>query len=386
MSNDLRKQDRSLTRAMVLALSSKSVENPTDAKLDTTGWSFGSSQFGNDSPSTAREQLHALLEKHGHTLLEVFKSIDTSDDCEITYAEFMSGMRGMLGFTGPERILDQIWASVDDDNSGAVDFEEINLWFHGRSLGQKARENAARHMTLAPRVLEIQTPWDVDTLRAELRGLVEGAGIEAIDLLKVWAGVDSVMSKGEWLKQWKKLCGVGHSLQWYDMVRDAVTEAFELMDRDHGGDVTIEELAKFLHSHQSSAAFVHSNALRTAKVGVRKQVTSSGPAPWVPCGVGEAWSQTPAICAPSLPRAPRSAPATPRPVSPRLRVPLDRHAVPTESNMNWSPRGLPTESSATPRVVLQSPRGGTPVLTVPADAPRVLSQIASSFRPPFGES
>ena len=49
-----------------------------------------------------------------------------------------------------------------------------------------------------------------------------------------------------WLKNFKKLCGVGDSILWYDYVREAVVDAFEQMDGDHGNTLDISELARFL--------------------------------------------------------------------------------------------------------------------------------------------
>ena len=269
--------------------------------VDFTGWSFGCDEFGVESPSQARKELRQLLEAKGVRLAEVFETIDSSDDNMINFDEFLQGMQ-IMGFQGSIRILHQIWASIDEDNSGEVIFEELNAWLKGRSIGKRGRLNAAKRLTLTDRVNAIQTPWDVDKLRTELCTLLEGANVGVVDLLDTWT-TNASISKKVWLRHFKRLCGVGHSIVWYDYVRDAVTDAFELMDRDKGGSVSVQELAGFLNDKKPAPRLDDEDVttpswrkraaarLSSFSGGGNKQPSSAltwrgeGPAPWRPTGI-----------------------------------------------------------------------------------------------------
>ena len=218
-----------------------------DNKLDTTGWTFGCRDAsGMDSATQARKELQALLDQYKVKLSDLFEEVDTSDNNLVSEEEFCDGLKNVVGFTGPRHILRQIWATIDYDNSNAVDFIELNHWVKGKELNKRARMNAAKHLTLVDRVEALQEPWSVDDLRKEVTMAAQNAGIFAIDLVDVWGKGESVISKKIWLREFKRLAGVGHDLKWYDFVREAVTDAFELVDHDQTGTLSVSKLAKFL--------------------------------------------------------------------------------------------------------------------------------------------
>ena len=267
ITNGIKLTSRPALCSFISAMSWSSLDEPV--RVDTEGWSFGCTLHGLESPAQARKELRELLAEKDVRLSDIFMSLDTSTDGFVTYDEFARGMQ-MMGFQGSQKVLQQIYALVDEDNSEEVDFAELNAWLQGRSLSKRGRLNTAKHLTLYDRVKAVRTPWDVDMLRSELRGLLEGASVTATDLLETWTA-HSTLTKKTWLKELKKLCGVGHSLLWYDNVRDAVVDAFDVMDKDKGGSISVQELADFV----MKAPRPHSTSLVEHKRGDPNTAASS---------------------------------------------------------------------------------------------------------------
>ena len=91
--------------------------------LDTSGWSFEA-----ETAEGARREIQKLLAYHSVKVSEVFGMIDASDDASVCEPEFLRGLEGVLGFKGPRRVLEEVFAEVDDDGSGRVTFEELSAW------------------------------------------------------------------------------------------------------------------------------------------------------------------------------------------------------------------------------------------------------------------
>ena len=356
-----------------------------EVDIDTSGWSFGG-----DSAIEVRDALAALLAQHSVRLSDVFCRLDTSDDMMINHEEFVDGMHA-IGFGGAEDVLEHIWAAMDADNSGAVTFDEVNIWVTGKPLEKRARLNAARKLSLKSRVEASEGPWDVPRVRRELRALCDGAGVHAVDLLETWSTSRraNTLRKRDWLKNFKRLCGVGNSLLWYDYVREAVVDAFEHMDSDHGKTLDITELARFLEPNaQAHSAPPPSSSLHAQSSGrttsrpssargdaqrhgtPAKRPTSARPFGQSPAriapasrgvaptafspsspfsSVGTTSRSTSSPRSPLSPNSPHAAP--PMSPSPRQSKPLSASASPARRHMNMLPekRGAGAFNVAMPR-------------------------------------
>ena len=114
---NVRMPDKETTQSMreFLVEMSWNTTEDLDGDVDTTGWSF----TGSD-PESAREALRVLLDRHNVKLSRVFETLDTTDDNALTEAEFIDGFVRVLGFTGTPVLVQQIFASLDDDATGRI--------------------------------------------------------------------------------------------------------------------------------------------------------------------------------------------------------------------------------------------------------------------------
>ena len=92
----------------------------------------------------AQVALIELLEKNDVKLSQIFEAIDTSDDNMITEGEFVDGLVGQLGFKGDVQVLHDMFAILDDDQTGTVTFEEANNWARGKQMSKRKRMAAVR--------------------------------------------------------------------------------------------------------------------------------------------------------------------------------------------------------------------------------------------------
>lgn len=127
------------------------------------------------------------------------------------------------------------------------------------AMSARARREALRHISLCPRVLTEDAPWDEERLRDELRGALQEAGAKPTDLLDAWdINKDGTIRKREWLQNWKKLVGTSNEL-WYDKVRGAVEEAFDLINFEGDGfskdtTLSINEIDRWLNPRRKCAS------------------------------------------------------------------------------------------------------------------------------------
>ena len=211
----------------------------------------------------AQVALIELLEKNDVKLSQIFEAIDTSDDNMITEGEFVDGLVGQLGFKGDVQVLHDMFAILDDDQTGTVTFEEANNWARGKQMSKRKRMAAVRTIKLRSDSMPVEgeEPWSIERLRSELRGALKEAGAEVtwtysrlsravarlphrnaadrlpcpaaaleqvMDLLDSWDDdKDGQIRLREWLVHLKKFVNCKEVEVWYDVVREAVTDAFE---------------------------------------------------------------------------------------------------------------------------------------------------------------
>ena len=128
----------------------------------------------------AQVALIELLEKNDVKLSQIFEAIDTSDDNMITEGEFVDGLVGQLGFKGDVQVLHDMFAILDDDQTGTVTFEEANNWARGKQMSKRKRMAAVRTIKLRSDSMPVEgeEPWSIERLRSELRGALKEAGAE----------------------------------------------------------------------------------------------------------------------------------------------------------------------------------------------------------------
>lgn len=142
-----------------------------------------------------------------------------------------------------------------------VTFDELSNWTNGRGMNRRRRIAAAKRLALTTCVSADEPPWTVDRLRRELRLSLDEAGVDIIDLLECWDQDGSgQLRKKEWLIHWKRVAATSDTL-WYDRVRDAVTDAFEVIDIGKGGTLALSEIDRWMQPERAG-----NNASRVARV------------------------------------------------------------------------------------------------------------------------
>ena len=229
-------------REFLLAMGWDSTSDAESSNIDTTGWSFG----GTDVESV-RLSLRELFKRHGIKISQLFEKLDENDDNLLSKAEFTEGLLGPLGFTGDPSVLDDCFLDVDDDGDGVVTFGEMHSWVRGRQSSKKQRLAAARTLRLP--AVEVGEPWDAHRLRRELNSCLKAAGVQVVDLLGAWDEDSSGhLRKKEWLVQFKRMCADSQDVVWYRQIRDAVTDAFDEIDRDGEGKLSVSEIEAWLEA------------------------------------------------------------------------------------------------------------------------------------------
>ena len=55
-----------------------------------------------------------------------------------------------LGFSGERQVLEDMYAAVDSDASGAVAFDEFNAWVHGKATRKSLMQQRGKELRMAP--------------------------------------------------------------------------------------------------------------------------------------------------------------------------------------------------------------------------------------------
>lgn len=249
----LSKEDKNTVRKFLKAMSWDTLEVDHLHTVDTTIWNWSAE----DKEST-RKALRALLDEHKVKLSEIFETIDTSDDNRISHAEFVDSFYTLLGFHGPREVLDDIFASLDDNGGGDLTFDELNAWVKGTSMTTRAKVEAATKLFLdSSRVKADEAAWDTNRLREEVHRLLDQADLQLTHLFDAWDDDgNGQLRKKEWLVHFKKLTrGTIQEELWYSKVRNSVTNAFMEIDKDGRGALDLQEMALWLHPTEPSPQF-----------------------------------------------------------------------------------------------------------------------------------
>ena len=226
----LTSQDKKIAIQFITAMSwsERGAHAPPD--VDMRGWSF----TGEDAES-ARTNLRTLLNTHRVKLSEVFDAIDTSDDQRVSREEFVVSFHNVLGFQGRREITEEIFAALDEFDSGVVTFDSLNGWLKGTGVNHRSQIEAAKQLSFATTcVCAEEPPWDTSRLRKELQKLLDNAGLQIADLFDAWDDdCNGDLRKKEWLVHFKKLTlrgGISEEL-WYSKIRNAVNDAYAEIEK-----------------------------------------------------------------------------------------------------------------------------------------------------------
>lgn len=77
-----------------------------------------------DEGSPLGEQLKRALQKHAIRVIDLFREWDTDGDGQISRKEFRKAMP-LLGMDLPTRTIDELFDQHDNDNSGFIEFAEL---------------------------------------------------------------------------------------------------------------------------------------------------------------------------------------------------------------------------------------------------------------------
>ena len=294
-----------LMKSFVVALSVEA-NNPIstgsgEKKIDTTCFSFTGHE-----PEIARFNLTAMLLKHNVSLATILRQSDQNDDNTISIQEFVHAFETTLGFRGPKFVAYEIFDQIDADQSGSIAMDEVSAWLRGELPEVAKRRNAMMSMSFkdvqqartqkeaaavsaAPAAAAIiptdaKEPagrdqgsgrgkgrgkgrtsgsedkaydtaetstdpswmtWDAESLREHIRWSLVERGLNASDWLKAWdSESDGMLSQAEFMSNMKNF--VGDEELWYGQMKDVMLQAFEKIDRDHGGMISIGELQLWL--------------------------------------------------------------------------------------------------------------------------------------------
>jgi Ca2+-binding EF-hand superfamily protein len=114
-------------------------------------------------------------EEKSKQIRKIFRTFDENHDGKVTYAEFRQGLRG-LGFQLPDADFNALVKHVDDDGSGALDYNEFVAELHlhepqtGGQIGGSGTHKK-RMAELAAKQNENEHDWSVADVAATLASI-----------------------------------------------------------------------------------------------------------------------------------------------------------------------------------------------------------------------
>ena len=146
-------------------------------------------------------------------------------DWRLSKTRFVDGLLRLGYPTSKAPLLDELFGTIDADENGYIDFNEVYSWLHGLLR----RAAAARALTLSgdrgdEAMPLAQLEWGAargsSTLRLALRQLLLPRGLDAADLFRAYdVGSDGSLGRAEFLRMGRQL--VGDDELWQAKVCDA---------------------------------------------------------------------------------------------------------------------------------------------------------------------
>lgn len=176
------------TKQMLNALMwtyNKPVDNAHARYIDTSGWEIK----GNNATAVRIELLEHMRHSGAHVadLIRLF-DIDAGT-MSIDLVEFIAAMREKLHYTGSNKVLEEVFRSMDTDGSGDIGFDEMYEFVRGRRHSLDRRSRALFDIPLVPPegLSHDEVAWDAEVLRVLIKRALEENHAGPADLLRKWA-------------------------------------------------------------------------------------------------------------------------------------------------------------------------------------------------------
>ena len=173
-----------------IALAATNPQQGGSSQIDTTGWVIKGSGV-----ATVRAELQRLLSSSGARVTDLIRLFDSDcnpSDVTIDDMEFQKAMRERFGFKGSALVLKEIFKSMDEDGGGAIGFDELYEFVHGRRHSLDPRNREKLDFQLVPReeaTLD-EVAWDgrkgVWALRVLIMGMLHRSKSGPSELLLAW--------------------------------------------------------------------------------------------------------------------------------------------------------------------------------------------------------
>ena len=154
---------------------------------DTSSWVLK----GKDAPAL-RHELRQLMKDKGIYVADLLRLFDKDsiNDATVDDVEFHDAIRKLFGYKGPKWSIDALFASLDQDKSGAIGYDELFEFLRGRRHPLDARNKRVRDAAILPphAAMSLESiSWDVETLRILLKRMLERCKLAPCDLLSEWS-------------------------------------------------------------------------------------------------------------------------------------------------------------------------------------------------------
>jgi len=150
-----------------------------------------------------RAQLQELLKQSGACVADLVRLFDDDADGKLLIddMEFLKAMRTKFGFKGPSWVINEVFESLDTDQSGLIGFDELFEFIRGRPHSLDNRRKRGRRATLEPPAgMSMDTIlWTGETLRLLIVDMLSRCGMGANDLFRAWdKDGNRILTREEW--------------------------------------------------------------------------------------------------------------------------------------------------------------------------------------------
>ena len=139
-----------------------------------------------------RDEMRRLLQESGGQVADLLRRIDVDAGTAglIDAIEFNRAMVHGFGFEGPLAVIDHVFASLDEDGSGKIGFDELFEFVRGKRHSLDPRNTRVSLLSMAPPrgagyTLQ-QVAWDETVLRQMFHCCMERVGIGPADVIEAW--------------------------------------------------------------------------------------------------------------------------------------------------------------------------------------------------------
>lgn len=193
--------------------------------------------------------LFEAMSKSQAKVIDLFRSMDTDNSATIDKHEFTKALREGLGFDYSDEDIDCVFAHLDGDGSGLVDYVELNAKLrpktcrtqvHKLRTGMQLKRGGARQLALRGRK-KIDGGYGAEGVAAQLQSILKKNFLKIFDVFKQWDEDESGEVDRNEFAQCVAALG-------YDAPRADVDECFDFFDSDKSGQISYDELYRKLRA------------------------------------------------------------------------------------------------------------------------------------------